>query len=237
VPDRLPRIRAVLFDLGGTLVDEWDFNHLAELARRLYLDLAPDDLAHHFLEVERAHDEHPPPGDREARIVELWRATLSATAGRELPTEVGAKFRHFLSEGERPIHLYSDVRRCLDGLTTGSRSLAVVSNSTSEAGLRRILDRAGILGYFRRVLSSGTEGVSKPDPEIFRRAVTRLGVAPAEALHVGNLPFTDARAARAAGLHALWLNRFGLGLGLDPPEISSLREVPLWVRRFERGAA
>ncbi len=235
MPARHPRIRAVLFDLGGTLVDEWDFNTLAELARRLYLDVGADDLSHYYLEVERRHDEHPPPGDREQRLAELWRAVLSGASGRELAPAVGARFRHLLSEEERPVHLYSDVRRCLEAVRNPGRGLAVVSNSTSEAGLRRILDRAGILGYFRRVLSSGTEGVSKPDPEIFRRAVGRLDVAPEEALHVGNLAFTDARAARSAGLQALWLNRYGTGLGLDPPEITSLLEVPAWVRRFERG--
>jgi 2-haloalkanoic acid dehalogenase type II len=232
-----PRIRAVLFDLGGTLVDEWDFNHVAELARRLYLDLRPDDLLHHYREVERRLDEHPPSGNREARLAELWREVLSGAAGRDLGLEVGEKFRHLLLEEERPVHLFSDVRRCLDRLRGSDRLLAVVSNSTSEAGLRRILDRAGILGYFRRVVSSGTEGVAKPDPEIFRRTVERLAVPPAEALHVGNLEYADAKAATSAGLHALWLNRFGLGLGVDPPEISSLLEVPVWVRRYERGTA
>lgn len=232
-----PRIRAVLFDLGGTLVDEWDFNALAELARRLYLDVEADDLSHHFFEVERRYDEHPPPGDREQREAERWRAVLSGAVGRELDLSFGAKFRHLLTEEERPVHLYSDVRRCLERMHRTDRALAVVSNSTSEAGLRRILDRAGILRYFRRVVSSGTEGVAKPNPEIFRRTVERLAVSPAEALYVGNLEFTDAQAARSAGLHALWLNRYGTGLRLDPPEITSLLEVPAWVQRYERGTS
>jgi 2-haloalkanoic acid dehalogenase type II len=233
VPARTRRIRAVLFDVGGTLVDEHDFGVLAEIARNLYLDVNADELAHHYLEVERAFDEHPPTGDREARLDELWRAVLSATAGRELERSVGSKFRHLLSVEERAVHLYSDVRRCLDGLK--GRRLAVVSNSTSEASLRRLLDRAGILEYFVRVVSSGSEGVAKPDPEIFRRAVERLKVPPEEALHVGNLAFTDARAATAAGLHALWLNRYGMSVSVDPHEISSLLEVAPWVDRFERG--
>jgi len=133
------------------------------------------------------------------------------------------------------VRLFSDTRRCLDELRSAHRELGVVSNSTSEAHVRRILDRVGILEYFSRVVSSGTEGVSKPDPEIFRRAVHRMNVKPEEALYVGNLAFTDAKGAAAAGLHSVWLNREGTGFGDDPPEIMSLLEVPLWVARIERG--
>jgi len=227
----------VLFDLGGTLVEECDFNFLAELARRLYLDVHPDQLAHHYVELEREFDQKPPPADRERHLAEFWGAVLEGAAGKKLDPGTGENFRRLLHEEEHPIHLYSDVRRCLARVRTAGRSLAVVSNSSSEAAVRRILDRGGILGYFDRVFSSGTEGVAKPDPEIFRRALRRLRVPPEEAVHVGNLAVTDARAARSAGLHALWLNRYGTGLGLDPPEITSLLEVPLWVRRYERGTA
>ncbi len=231
-----PRIRAVLFDLGGTLVDERDFAGWADLARRVYLDLDPDSVGHHYAEVERAMDGESSPLDREERIVEFWRRVLSGAAGREVDARTAAKFCGIVREQERPVHLFSDVRRCLDQLRGEKRALGVVSNSTSEASVRRILDRVGILDYFATVVSSGTEGVAKPDPEIFRRATHRVRVAPAEAFYVGNLAVTDARAAAAAGLHAAWLNRDGFGLGDDPPEIMSLLEVPLAVRRAERPA-
>ena len=113
-----------------------------------------------------------------------------------------------------------------------SRSLPAARDS-----VRRILDRVGILDYFSPILSSGTEGVEKPDPAIFRRAVQRMNVAPSEAVFVGNLARTDAKAAETAGLHGVWLNREGFGYGLDPPEITSLLEVPLIVRRLENGEA
>jgi len=127
------------------------------------------------------------------------------------------------------------VRRCLDTLAHERRHLGIVSNSSSEASLRRLLDRVGVLSYFERIVSSGTEGVAKPDAAIFRRATERLQVEPTETLYVGNLPWTDTRAALAAGLHSVWLNRDGTGMGSDPPEITSLLEVPLCVRQIERG--
>jgi len=235
--ERRPRIRAVLFDLGGTLVDERDYDGWVELARRFYFDLDPDALTHSFQEVEREMDAEPQGGDRDLAQVEFWRRVLARASAREVSTEVAAKFLNARRSEEVLVRLFSDTRRCLDELRSARRDLGVVSNSTSEAHVRRILDRAGILKYFSRVVSSGTEGVAKPDPEIFRRAVHRMNVAPAEALFVGNLAFTDAKGAAAAGLHSVWLNRNGMEAGDDPPEIMSLLEVPLWVARFEHGDA
>lgn len=226
-------IRAVLFDLGNTLVDERDFQGWVELARHCYLDLDPDTLAHAYSEVGREIDRSPPELDQEALIVEFWRRTLSGAAGREVTKVVAAQFVAARRDHDVPLPLFSDSRRCLDQLKAQHRALGVVSNSTSEARVRAILDRVGILPYFSRVVSSGTEGVAKPDPEIFRRAVERMGVHPSEAFYVGDLANTDARAARAAGLHSVWLNRAGTGIGDDPPEIMSLLEVPLCIQRIE----
>jgi len=230
------RIRAVLFDLGGTLVDERDFAGWAELARKVYLDLTPDEVGHAFAEVERLVDAEPISLPREEMGVEFWRRVLASASGEAVSLGTAARFVAALSDGrDPPMALYSDARRCLDQLVAERRRLAVVSNSTSEASVRRILDRVGILSYFEKVLSSGTEGVAKPAPEIFRRAVARLGVGGSEALFVGNLPHTDALGARSAGLHAIWLNREGTGFGEDPPEITSLLEVSLVLRQLEGG--
>ena len=231
-----PRIRAVLFDLGGTLVDERDYAGWTEVARRFLLDFDADDLAHSFMEVEREFDAEPRPLGRETAFLTFWRRTLSRAAQKDVPENIAERFVSALRESPAPIELFSDTRRCLDQLKKEHRALGVVSNSTSEARVRQILDQVGILDYFARVVSSGTEGVEKPDPEIFRRAIRRLGVRPEEALFVGNLAHTDAKAAHAAGLHSVWLNREGWGFGEDPPEITSLLEVPLCVRRIEHGS-
>jgi putative hydrolase of the HAD superfamily len=233
VPAATTRIRAVLFDLGGTLVDERDFAGWVDLARRVYLDLDVDTVGHFYGEVTRELDADPEGLGREELRDEFWRRILARASGKPIDRRTGAQFRALLSESEPPIQLYSDARRCLEQLAAEHRRLGVVSNSTSEAAVRRILDRVGLLDYFERVVSSGTEGVAKPNAEIFRRAVQRLGVAPAEALFVGDLPTTDARGAAEAGLRSVWLNRDGFGFGEDPPEIMSLLEVPLVIRRLE----
>jgi putative hydrolase of the HAD superfamily len=225
---RTPKIRAVLFDLGGTLVDYHDYAHWTELAHRCLVGVEEERLAHAFHDVERETDTR----DR-VSYTEFWRLVLSRASDREVPAATAQRFLALTREEPGFFRLYSDSRRCLDALRSEGRRLAVVSNSSSEAHVRGILHSTGILPFFERVVSSGTEGVEKPDPEIFHRALRRMELTPSDALYVGNLAFTDARAAEAAGLHSVWLNRAGTGLGDDPPEITSLLEVPLTVRRLE----
>ncbi|MGI0140835.1 MAG: HAD family hydrolase [Thermoplasmata archaeon] len=228
VPTAL-QIRAVFFDLGGTLIDERDYLAWTDVARRHFLDLDPDALAHAYLETETEVDRAPTPVD----LVEFWRRTLTAASSHEVSTATAERFVADVRRGEPPARLFSDVRRCLDELRADHRELGVISNSSSEASVRRLLDRTGVIDFFTTVTSSGTEGVRKPDPEIFRRALARAHVEAGESFYVGNLAHTDAEAARAAGLGSVWLHRYGTGFNLDPPEITSLLEVPNWVRRLE----
>ena len=220
-------IRAVLFDLGGTLVDTRDFSGWADASRQVGLDVDADALARAHLRLYGA--EQPP------RITfrERWAAVLSDATERAVPNGVVDRFLQVLRS--RPIggSLFSDVRRCLDRLQRERRRLGIVSNSRSESAVRELLGRLRVLPAFELVVSSGTENVEKPDPEIFRRAVGRLGLEPGSVLFLGDDVENDARGAVRAGLHAVWLNRSGTGLGVDPPEITSLSEVPRVVRDLE----
>lgn len=82
---------------------------------------------------------------------------------------------------------------------------------------------------FSAVAISGELGVAKPDPEIFRYALDRLGISPENAWHVGDSLRLDVAGAKAAQLTAVWLNRNGLERQAADPEpdfeISSLTEL------------
>lgn len=223
------RIAAVLFDLGGTLVDTRDFPALEEIAHRAGLHVDADVLAHWASEMRAENDRQ---GDAWS-LEEYWRRVFEGAAGTTLPAPQWATLFQGLSAHEFPAHLYSDVRLCLDELKDQRLRLGVLANHVSEPAAREVLGRAGVLGFFETVVASGTERVAKPDPRIFQRGVDRLRVPPAETLYVGDQPNTDVRAAERAGLHGLWLHRDGTGFGDDPPEITSLAEVPIWITQFE----
>jgi len=57
---------------------------------------------------------------------------------------------------------------------------------------------------FDAILISDAEGISKPDPRIFHRALEGLHVNSAQAVFVGDHPEVDVAGARAAGMRAIW---------------------------------
>ena len=79
--------------------------------------------------------------------------------------------------------------------------LGIISNS--EGKLDALLKRVALDAYFEHVLDSALEGVRKPDPEIFRRGLARMNVAPERALYAGDIPRIDVDGARAVGMDAV----------------------------------
>jgi putative hydrolase of the HAD superfamily len=73
--------------------------------------------------------------------------------------------------------------------------------------LRFILQNLGISKFFAHVFISSELGADKPDPEIFRRALKIMHLGANEALHVGDDPERDWKAAAAAGLLVFRLDR------------------------------
>ncbi len=202
-----------------------------EEATRLGVDIPADDLAHAYSDVLRETDCTP-----RVPFEEFWRLVLERGSQRPVTPATSRRFTTAYLQRERPLPLFSDTRRCLEDLQAQGRRLAIISNSRGEDHVREILIRREIAEFFQAIVSSGTEGVAKPDPEIFRRALSKVHAAPEESFYVGDLAFTDAKAAAAVGLHSVWLNRWGTGFGDDPPEITSLLEVPLWIQQLETGA-
>ena len=89
--------------------------------------------------------------------------------------------------------------------------------------------RTPLAGYFRHALTAETVGAAKPDPKLFTEAMRMAGVTSAETMHIGDDPETDIEAARQAGLHCIWINRYERQwpVHIQPPgiEIRQLNEL------------
>lgn len=117
--------------------------------------------------------------------------------------------------------LFEDSIGALDWAKRQGFRLAALSNW--DYSLHLVIDRLGIREYFDEVVASLEEGVEKPDPRLFQIALDRLGVAAAEATHIGDDRIDDWTGAKGAGLRAVLLDRSGGG---GDHAISSLRELP-----------
>lgn len=83
-------------------------------------------------------------------------------------------------------------------LRVGERHRCVVL-SNFDGRLRRILGDLGLLDLFEALFLSCEQGLSKPDPRLFRRVAESLGAEPSAILHVGDDPACDWAGAEAAG--------------------------------------
>lgn len=100
----------------------------------------------------------------------------------------------------------------LRGARESGWNIAIVTNgATTQQTLK--IHTVGLEPYVDAVIISETEGIKKPDPELFRRAASRLGSPVSEGWMVGDHPTADIAGGRAAGLRTGWVSR-----GQDWPE-------------------
>jgi putative hydrolase of the HAD superfamily len=127
---------------------------------------------------------------------------------------------------------YGDVVPALEAL--GER-FTIVSLTNGNADV----EQTPLRGLFDLSLTAADVGAQKPDPGLFRAALTWAGVAPAEALHVGDDPHLDVDAARTVGLASVWMNRSGRAWPgeLDPPlaEVSDMGGIERWLETASLG--
>jgi putative hydrolase of the HAD superfamily len=208
-------LRAIFFDAGNTLV-RIDYAAVAAALAARGARTTPEALQQ---------------AEWRARV--RLDADLFAAAGEPASTEARATHRRYLAyvlEGVGVtdpvlVDAMDDWRRDHDapfGLWTapepdaapalalargaGLRT-AVISNSNGT--IRRILERLGLLPLVDVVLDSQEEGVEKPHPAIFERALARAGVGPHEAAYVGDLYSIDVLGARRCGLRPVLLDPGG----------------------------
>jgi len=118
---------------------------------------------------------------------------------------------------------FPEATRTLEALQSAGVRLGVVSNW--DRRLPEILDGLGLARFFAVVAVSAEEGVEKPAPAIFHRALQRLGVEPRRALHVGDSPRDDYLGAEGAGLSAALVDRHRLFVGGAYRRLDSLEGV------------
>ena len=184
-------IRAVIFDVDGTLVDTNDLHAAswADAFRRFGHDIPQDRIRH---EIGKGGDTLTPAllprevVDRQGKDIEAFRKDLFMREylprARAFP-EVPALFRRIRAAGQK----------------------IVLASSSSAEEVERYKEIAGIADLVDAATTKDDAEHSKPFADIFRAALERLAPIPAEeAIVVGDTPY-DAEAAQKAGLRAVGL--------------------------------
>jgi len=211
---------AVLLDAYGTLVELDDpFARLREALRRhIGVEVGPADAERAFRAEMAFYSEECQVGADAESL-----AGLKAECARIILSELGIEAdegvaARMLTDAVA-FRAFPDAGSLLAGLELAGVPVAVVSNW--DYSLRGTL--AGLGLEFDAIVTCGETGVRKPDPRIFLEALGRLGVAPADALHIGDRDGTDGVGARAAGIDVRIVDRTGAVPGRDT--IAALTDV------------
>lgn len=135
---------------------------------------------------------------------EAWRLALAeqGVEDAELAEELGERFG---AERRRRLAPFDDVASALAEVSA-SHALALVTNGLSCLQ-REKLAVSGLGEHFAAVVVSAEFGVGKPDAGIFRHALAELDAE--DGVMVGDSLARDVDGALAAGLGAVWVNRYG----------------------------
>lgn len=105
---------------------------------------------------------------------------------------------------EHPPALVDGARELLEALR-GRVKLGMISDSGLTLGvdMYAVMEADGLAAFFDTCTFSDQTGTTKPMVRQFHHTLHRLGVTPAEAVHVGDLERTDIGGAHAAGMRAI----------------------------------
>ena len=159
------RYDAVLLDLYDTLVwSDW-YSWQGRVADHLGVSL--DTIGQAFAQTRPARSVGATP-DTEADLV----AVLEA-AGIDPTPDVVADLLEMEREMADSVRLYDDSLEVVRALRADGVPTALVSNCSHNT--RPIVDRLGLEREFDALVLSFEVGSMKPDPAIYREALTRLG--------------------------------------------------------------
>ncbi|HEX5735368.1 MAG TPA: HAD family hydrolase [Blastocatellia bacterium] len=187
-------IRGVILDVDGTLVDSNDAHARAWR----------DALAEHNIDVE--YEKVRPligmGGDK--LLPELTGVEEDSALGKKIGETRSKIFKTKYLPQLKP---FPRVKELLQRMKDDGLKL-VVASSAKEDELKELIKIAGAAEFIEDKTSSSDAENSKPDPDIVQAALDELGLAPDEAIMIGDTPY-DVKAAARAGIKTIGLRSGG----------------------------
>jgi HAD superfamily hydrolase (TIGR01549 family) len=223
-------IRLVTFDLYDTLIElvprRWE--RMATALRRLGIRADVDALRAGDLAAEDYYTEENtvlpirdrPRAEREAfRLAYTGHWLAAARVPADLIT-IRAVREQYVAEFDTPpvegdedgvnrygYRPFADVLPALGRLRAAGIMRAVISNADDD--VTALCERMAFAAEVDLIVTSALVGWEKPDARTFRAALDPLGVAPGEALHIGDQPRSDVAGALGVGMRAALIDRYG----------------------------
>ncbi len=221
--------RAILFDLDDTLIRA--YAQPEEAWRRLLHVFAPHLDAHDEAAIERVRaaimDEARAFWNDRAESAK-WR--LDIPAARRLSVRRGLARLGYGDEAladriadaftelrRSEYRLYPDAHATVDALRDRGVRLALITNGAGETQRAKI-ERFELAHRFHHIQIEGEFGLGKPEPDVYRHALERLGCDACDAWMVGDNYEWEVEAPQRLGLCGIWYDPFDAGI---PPHATA----------------
>lgn len=221
-------VKAVIFDLDGTLLDR-------DSSLKLFIK---DQYKRYINELQ-----HVPEEQYVKRFIELdnkgyvWKDKVYEQLLQEhsiTSLTWDQLLEDYINNFQHNCIPFSNMEYVLQELKSRGLLLGMITNGFTEFQLLNIRS-LGIDKYMDIILVSEQEGIKKPQAEIFLRALARLGVSPEESVYVGDHPNNDVIGARDVGMNAIWKkDTFWGNPFTDEHVINDLKELLPIVNTFQK---
>jgi putative hydrolase of the HAD superfamily len=220
-------IKAVIFDLDGTLLNR-------------------DESVKKFIDnqYERLNKwvNHIPKDKYISRFIELdnrgyvWKDKVYQQLTDELDI-TGITWEDLLQDYTREFKNncipFPNLIELLEELRNNNLILGMITNGIGQFQMDNI-KALGIEKYFQTILVSEWEGLKKPDPNVFLRALEQLDVSPNQCVYVGDHPENDVKAAQNVGMQGIWKNDIQWNNFTTNLIIDDLGELPLIISNLSK---
>ena len=182
-------IKAVIFDLGGTVVDWSDDITWRYIAGRFHLDYSyTKKRLDHFVTLREMNS------IEEKRMWEIFFRSVHISLPKDYKVLMSHKF-------EKNAKLNNGVIKLIKQLKNKGYRIGLISNI--ESSHERTIRKRGLLKYFGVVVLSNKVKVRKPNKKIYKIALEKIKVKPEEAIFIDNLK-ENVIGARKAGMKSIW---------------------------------
>lgn len=218
-------IKAVIFDLDGTLLNrdasvlkfvENQYDRLnkmlSHISKEIYIS--------RFIELDRRGY--------------VWKDKVYQQLVKELNiTTISWEMllEDYITEFHHSCAPFPNLIAALEDLKKESIRLGLITNGKGQFQMDNI--RAlGIGSFFDIILISEYEGMKKPNPQIFLKALNQLNVLVNESVYVGDHPENDVKGAENVGMIGVWKRDLAWGDVMAQYVIDDLKELPLIIREI-----
>ena len=200
------QVKAVLFDLGGTLVKTTEIPHvLKRILKHCGISRSLEEITHARVKAEKGVNFQ----DLTKLLDEFWvkwNYRILTHLQAKSNTRRLAKFvtTHWWDYSD--VSLYPDAEKTLPLLKEKGLKIGLVTNGL-QSDVDKILPKVSLQDFFDTIVVIDTLRKMKPDVEVFHHALQKLKTAPSQAIFIGDEMEADYKGAKKAGLTTYLIDR------------------------------